>query len=70
MDVSIKASLLAMQHETDILRKIIARLLRVSVLMERLQRSPVDLESVLKQPEWYESPTEHPASSDSVGATS
>jgi len=56
MDVSIKASLLVTQHETDIPRKIIARLLCVSMLLERLQRSPVDLESVLKQPEWYDSP--------------
>ena len=57
-----KTTLLAMQHETDNLRKIIARLLQVSTLMEKLQRIPVDLESVLKQLKWQESPTEHPAS--------
>jgi len=57
-----KTTLLAMQHEKDNLRKIIARLLQVSTLMERLQRISVDLESVLKQLKWQESPTEHPAS--------
>jgi len=44
-----KTTLLAMQHETDNLRKIIARLLQVSMLMEILQRISVALESVLKQ---------------------
>jgi len=44
-----KTTLLAMQHETDNLRKIIARLLQVSMLMEILQRIFVALESVLKQ---------------------
>ena len=54
-----KATLLAMQRETDNLRKIIARILQVSTLMERLQRISVDLETVLKQLEWRESPTHH-----------
>jgi len=44
-----KTTLLVMQHETDKLRKIIARLLQVSTLMEILQRISVALESVLKQ---------------------
>jgi len=59
-----KATLLAMQRETDNLRKIIARLLQVSTLMERQQRISVDLviETVLKQLEWRESPTQHPPS--------
>jgi len=57
-----KATLLAMQRETDNLRKIIARLLQVSTLMERLQRISVDLETVLKQLEWRVSPTQYPAS--------
>jgi len=54
-----KATLLAMQRQTDNLRKIIARILQVSTLMERLQRISVDLETVLKQLEWRESPTQH-----------
>jgi len=57
-----KTTLLAMQHETDSLRKIISRLIQLSTLMERLQRIAVDLESVLEQLKWQESPTEHPAS--------
>jgi len=57
-----KATLLAMQRETDNLRKIIARLLQVSTLMEKLQRISVDLESVIKQLKWQEYPTQHPAS--------
>jgi len=61
-----KSTLLAMQHETNNLRKIIARLLQVSTLMERLQRISVDLESVLKQLKWQESPTEHPASQSNL----
>jgi len=52
MDVSMKASQLAMQHETDNLRIIIAYLLQVTRLMERLQIISVRLESILKQPEW------------------
>ena len=55
-----KATVLAMQRKTDNLRKIIARLLQVSTLMERLQRISVDLETVLKQLECPGSPTEHP----------
>ena len=54
-----KATLLVMQRGTDNVRKIIARLLQVSTIMERLQRISVDLETVLKQLEWRESPTQH-----------
>jgi len=57
-----KATLFAMQREMDNLRKIIARLLQVSMLVERLQRISVDLETVLTQLDWRRSPTQHPAS--------
>jgi len=63
-----KTTLLAMQHETDNLSKIIGRLLQVRTLMERLQRISVDLESVFKQLKWQESPTEHPASQSKLTA--
>jgi len=57
-----KATVLVMQRGTDNVRKIIARLLQVSTIMERLQRISVDLETVLKQLELRETPTQHPAS--------
>jgi len=63
-----KATLLAMQRETDNLRKIIARLLQVSTLIERLQRISVGLQSVLKQLKWQESHTQHPASQSKLTA--
>ena len=50
-----KATLIAMQRETDNLRKIIERLLQVRTLMERLQSISVDRVTDLTQQEWRES---------------
>jgi len=57
-----KTSLLAIERETDILTRIINSLLQESTLIGRLQSISRDLEAMLTQMEWRDTPAQHSAS--------